>query len=145
MVKLTLAPSTWMSRTKPNETMSRVSPGNLTFFSASRTCSCVGTFFLSFELLVRSADDGNGFLGGAHHRNDAEVLRAAEAFLDHRAVDPFDETGPHCTDEDQRMLRHVLDLQKLPDHEELERRANAPRHHDERGRQPHEMMQAGEE
>src|SRR2546423_14902566 len=132
MVKVTLPPSTWTSRTKPNETMSRVSPGNLTFFSASRTCSGVGTFFLSFELLVRSADDGNGFLGGAHHRNDAEVQRTAQALLDHRTVDPFDETRPHCTDEDQRMLGHVLDLQKLPDHEELERCADAAGHHDER-------------
>src|SRR5919204_2008646 len=110
MVKLTLPPSTRMSRTNPNETMSRDSPGNRTFFSASSTCSCVGIRFpLSFELLVRGADDGNGFFRGADNRHDAKVLRRAEALLDHRAVDPLDQTTPHCTHEDQRMLGHVLD------------------------------------
>src|ERR1700758_2300998 len=114
MLKLTSPPFTTTSRTKPNETMSRESPGKRTFFSASRTCSCVGIRFpLSLELLVGRADDRNGFFRRADHRDDAEVLSAAQAFLDHRPVDPFDQTAPHCTDEDQRMLGHVLDLQKL--------------------------------
>src|SRR5881296_1838566 len=147
MVNVTLPPSTLMSRTKPNETMSRESPGKRTFFSASSTCSCVGIgfLFLRFELFVRGADDGDRFLRGADHRDDAEVLRGTEAFLDHRPVDPFDQASPHCTDEDQRMLGHVLDLQELPDHEELERGADAAGHDDERRRQPHKVMQAREE
>src|ERR1044071_8594677 len=36
------------SRTNPNDTMSRDRPGNLTFFSASSTCSCVGIRLLLY-------------------------------------------------------------------------------------------------
>src|SRR6266849_2701511 len=127
--------------------MSRESPGNRTFFSASSTCSGVGigSLFLLFESLERGADDRNRFLGGADDRNDIEILRTDQTLLHHGAVDPFDQAGPHCTDQDQRMLRHVLDLQKLPDHEELQSRSDSAGHHDEGRRQPHEVMQTRKE
>ena len=43
------------------------------------------------------------------------------------------------------MLGDVLDLQKLPDHEELQRRADAARHDDECRGEPDEVMQPREE
>src|SRR5687767_1611067 len=116
----------------PNETMSRERPGNLTFFSASRTCSCVGIDSLLWKpSLIRLADDRNGFVGGADDLDHVEVGRTDQSALDHGPAHPVDQSGPHCTDEDERMLFHVLDLQKLPDHEELQRCADAAREDDE--------------
>src|SRR5262249_50081748 len=121
------------SRTKPNETMSRDSPGNLTVLSASSTCSWVAILSLLFEVLVRRGDDRNRLLRGGDDVDDVEVGRTGQAAPDHRRVHPLQQAIPHCTDEDQRVLAHVLDLQKLPDHEELERGADAAGEDDERG------------
>src|SRR5205823_8223044 len=98
-------------------TMSRDSPGNLTVFSASSTCSCVGILFLLFEVLVRLGHDWNRFLGTGNDAHDLEVGRTGQAALDHRPASPLEQPVPHCTDQDQGMLAHVFDLQKLPDHE----------------------------
>src|SRR5216684_699763 len=144
-VKETVPPSTTTSWTNPNETMSRESPGNLTPLSASRICSLLGILFLLNEAFVRGADDRNGLLVRADHRDRVHVLRAGQPARDHDLVDPVDQTGPHCTDQDERMLGDVLDLQKLPHHEQLQRRANPSRKDDERRRQPDEVVQPGEE
>src|SRR5690349_16634609 len=113
-----------MSRTNPNDTMSRERPGNLTFFSASRTCSLLsGVGILSLLLqpsLMRLANDRDGFVGGADDLDHIEVRGADQTALQRRAVQPVDQSGPHCTDQDERMLFHVLDLQKLPNHEQLQ-------------------------
>jgi hypothetical protein len=61
------------------------------------------------------------------------------------ALHPVDQSGPHCTDQDERMLFHVLDLQELPDHEQLQRRADAAGHDDERRRETDEVVQPREE
>ena len=75
----------------------------------------------------------------------SKSVRTDQAALEHRALQPFDQSGPHCTDQDERMLFHVLDLQELPDHEELQRRADAARHDDECGGEADEVVQAREE
>src|SRR5205085_7771993 len=75
IVNATRPPLTSMSRTKPNETMSRDSPGNLTLLSASSTCSCVAILFLLFEVLVRRGDERDRFLRGGHDPRDLEVGR----------------------------------------------------------------------
>src|SRR4029079_5194890 len=133
IVKVTWPPLTARSRTKPNETMSRERPGNLTVLSASSTCSCVAILFLLSEALVRRGDDRDRFLRRGHDAHDLEVGRTGQAALHHRAARPLQQPVPHCTDEDQRVLAHVLDLQELPDHEELQRRADAAGEDDERG------------
>src|ERR1051325_1741452 len=145
IVKATRPPLTARSRTKPNETMSRERPGNLTVLSASSTCSCVAMLFLLFEALVRRGDDRDRFLRRGYDPHDLEMGRTGQAALHHRAARPLQQPVPHCTDEDQRVLAHVLDLQELPDHEELPRRADAAGEDDERGREPHEVVQPREE
>src|SRR5581483_880112 len=134
MVNRTPPPSIWMSRTKPNETMSRDSPGKRTFFSASRTWSCVGIrfLFLFLEAFVGGGDDRNGLLGRPDDGDDLEVLLARQVTLHHGPIHPLDQPRPCRADQDQRMLGHVLDLQELPHHEQLQRRSNAPGHDDER-------------
>src|SRR5579872_1201353 len=121
MVKPTLPPSTLTSRTNPNETMSRESPGKRTFFSASRTWSFVGIclLFLFLESLERRGDDRNGFFGRTDDGDNLQVFRAAEASLDHGSIHPLDQAGPCGAHQNQRMLGHVLHLQKLPHHEQL--------------------------
>src|SRR5687768_15431444 len=108
-VKDTVPPSIWRSRTKPNETMSRERPGNLTFFSASSTCSWVAMAPLLFQPpFVRLTDDRDGLFGGADDLDHVEIGRADETPLEHGRADPVDQSGPHCTDQNQRMLFHVL-------------------------------------
>src|SRR5262249_3113695 len=138
-------PFTSTSWTKLKETMSRERPGNLTFFSASRTCSGLGILLLLSESLIGLADDVDGVRRRVDDVHCLHIRRADEAALDHGRAHPVAQTGPHCTDEDERMLLHVLHLQELPHHEELEGRADAARHDDERRRKPDEMMQAREE
>ena len=58
---------------------------------------------------------------------------------------PVDEPVPHLADQDDRPLRHEADLQELPDHQELERRADAAREEHEGLRHAHEVVQAREE
>src|SRR3954468_1959026 len=131
-VNETLPPSTLTSWTNPNDTMSRESPGNLTPLSASRICSEVGIRFLLDVAFVRRADDRDRLFVRGHHRYRAHILRTGQPARDHRLVDPVDQTVPHCTDQDQRMLGDVLDLDELPHHEQLQRRPDAARQHDER-------------
>src|SRR5215212_10050473 len=145
MAKETRPPSICRLRTKPNETMSRERPGKRTVFSASRICSCEGIAFLLLESLERSANDRNRLVRRGDDRDDIQIAGADQPSFDHRLADPVDQTGPHCTDQNHRMLLHVLDLQKLPDHEELERGADAARHHDEGGGETDEVVQAGKE
>src|SRR4051812_31020383 len=118
MVKATRPPSMRTSRTKPKETMSRERPGKRTFFSASITSSLLiwgeGIPFLLFEPLERRADDGDRLFRGSDDLDDVQVGRTDQSPLDHHRADPVDQTGPHCTDQDHRMLLHVLDLQQLP-------------------------------
>src|ERR1051325_4134775 len=135
IVKATRPPLTARSRTKPNETMSRERPGNLTVLSASSTCSCVAILFLLSEALERRGDERDGLFRGGYDPHDLEIGRTGQAALHHRAARPLQQPVPHCTDEDQRVLAHVLDLQELPDHEELQPRADAAREDDERGRE----------
>src|SRR5258708_7835506 len=102
--------------------MSRESPGNRTLLSASRTCCCVtvGMSLLLFETFVRGANDRNRLFRRGNDRWDIEVRGTDKAADGHRLAHPFDQTGPHCTHQNQRMLLHVLHLQQLPDHEQLE-------------------------
>src|SRR5216684_1788847 len=144
-VKETLPPSTLTSWTNPNDKMSRDSPGNLTPLSASRICSFVGIRFLLNETFVRGADDRNGFFVRADHRDRVHVLRTGQPPRDHDLVDPVDQTGPHCTDQDQRMLGDVLDLNELPHHEQLQGRSDAPGQDDEGRRKADEVVQPRKE
>src|SRR5581483_3125358 len=126
--------------------MSRESPGKRTFFSASSTSSCVAiSILLLFEALVRGTNDRNRLFRGGDDGHHVEIAGADQTTLDHRLLDPVDQTGPHCTDEDERMLCDVLHLQKLPDHEQLERGSYAAGKDDERRRQPDEVVQPREE
>src|SRR5258708_16855934 len=120
--------------------MSRESPGNLTPLSASSICSFVGIRFLLNVAFVRGADDRYGLFVRADHRDDVHVLRTSQPARDHDLVDAVDQTGPHCTYQDERILGDVLDLQELPHHEQLQGRANATRQNDEGGGETYEVL-----
>src|SRR5260221_3395518 len=136
-----------MSWTKLKETMSRDRPGNLTFLNASTICSSVGVdiLLLLFEPLERVVNDGDGVGCRGDHVHRIHVGCVDEPALDHGCAHPVDETRPHCTDENEWMLLHVLHLKELPHHEKLERGPNAARKDDEGGREAYEMVESGEE
>src|SRR5258708_5486823 len=128
--------------------MSRESPGKRTLLRASRTCCWVTVGAMSlllFEAFVRGADDRNRLVSGGDDRDHVHVRGTDEAAADHGLAHPVDETGPHCTHQDERMLLHVLDLQELPDHEQLQSGSNATGKDDERRGEPDEVMQPREE
>src|SRR5215203_7338871 len=78
-----------------------------------------------------------------HALRNIEILRAGERRFkrEHRISRPSDKAVPHFSDQYERRVFEMPDLQKLPDHRRFEYRADAARRDDKGVRSKHEMMQ----
>src|SRR5215469_5027432 len=62
------------------------------------------------------ADQREAFIDRVYAMRDGEINLAGKfiAFLKHRLPSPFNESGPHFADEDQRCVVKLADLEELP-------------------------------
>src|SRR5262249_42135254 len=63
----------------------------------------------------------------------------------HRSARPFDEAMPHSSNENQRRVLEVPDLEQLPDQHRFQDCPDATRRHNERVRSQDELVQASKE
>ena len=74
----------------------------------------------------------------------SSVLASRLVGAKHRIPGPFDRFRPHCTDQDERRVVELTDLEQLPDHHGLQHGADPTRYDDEGIRDQHEVVQPGE-
>src|SRR5262249_55662119 len=72
-------------------------------------------------------------------------LRKVHFVFEHVMMSPLHQVGPHIANQDERSIVKLANLQKLPHHGQLEQRAHASRHDNERVRGDDEVMKPGEE
>src|SRR5215813_7100594 len=72
------------------------------------------------------ANDCDGPVAVFHALRDIEIARARQWCFrrEHRTSRPFDETGPHPSNQNQRSALNVSNLKELPDHHRFQNRAD---------------------
>lgn len=94
------------------------------------------------EALFGVFDDGNGVFYTADDARDLQLAIEHQRVRHHLSMHPFQQSMPHVSQQDQRPILDVSNLQQLPDHECLQRAADSSGQHDVSVRKPDEMVKA---